>query len=230
MKPAAAIIPNQGIPVTVTTPTATTAGNIMPHTIPVDVDEAVPAARTKPGGISAVDKQLQRLQIDMTDMPKRSTVQNTVATRIRENNKELYTDGTTDCVFNVSVNSNPGDPNSTAEAMKSSEWKHWQAGMFDEYDNFTKRMAWNAVARPTGRKVLCTKNVYKRKVFAITKELRYKVRNCVLGYEQIPGVDYTESYAAVVADQTIRTALGISLFYKLFGHDARRSDTDSQGL
>jgi hypothetical protein len=89
--------------------------------------------------------------------------------------------------------------------------------MFDEYDNFTKRKAWNAVARPTGRKVLRTKNVYKRKVFAITKELRYKVRNCVLGYEQIPGVDYTESYAAVVADQTIRTALGISLFYKFLG-------------
>ena len=62
-----------------------------------------------------------------------------------------------------------------------------------------------------------TKNVYKRKLFAITKLLRYKVRNCVLGYEQIPIVDYTESYAAVVADQTIRTALGISLFYKFLG-------------
>ena len=124
MNPMAAIIPNQGVPVMVTTPTATTAGNITPNVIPVDVDEAVPTARTKPGGISAVDKQLQRLQIDMTDMPKRSTVQNIVTTTIQENNEELYTDGTTDCVFNVSVNSNPGDPNSTAEAMKSSGWKH----------------------------------------------------------------------------------------------------------
>ena len=30
-------------------------------------------------------------------------------------------------------------------------------------------------------------------------------------------MDYTESYAAVVADQTVRTALGISLFYKFLG-------------
>ena len=95
----------------------------------------------------------------------------------------MYTEqyGTTECVFNVSVNSNPWDPNSTAEAMKSPEWKHWQEGIFDEYDNFTKRTAWNAVPRPKGRKVLRTKNVYKRKVFAINKLLRYKVRNCVLG-------------------------------------------------
>ena len=61
--------------------------------------------------------------------------------------------------------------------------------------------------QPKGRKLLCTKNAYMRRLFAITKLLRYKVRNCVLGYEQIPGVDYTESYTAVVADQTIQTAL-----------------------
>ena len=78
-------------------------------------------------------------------------------------------------------------------------------------------MAWNVVPQPRGGKVLRTKNVYKKKVFAITRLPRYKVRNCVLGYKQIPGVDNTESYAAVVADQTIRTALGISLFYKFLG-------------
>ena len=151
----------------------------------------------------------------MTDMPK-GTVQNLVTAATREDDEELYTEQheeATEYVFNVSVNSNPGDPNSTAEAMDSPEWKHWRAGMFDEYDNFTKRKAWNVVPRPRGRKILRTKNVYKKKVFAITKLPRYKVRNCVLGYEQILGVDYTESYAAVVVDQTIRTALGILLFY-----------------
>ena len=59
--------------------------------------------------------------------------------------------------------------------------------------------------------------MYKKKEFAITKLVRFKVRNCVLRYEQIPGVDCTESYAAVVADQTIPTAIGISLFYMFLG-------------
>jgi hypothetical protein len=154
----------------------------------------------------------------MTDMPEK-TVPIQVAASVYESEENLYTQemSTTECVFNVSVNSDPGDPNSTAEAMKSADWKHWREGVFDEYDNFTKRAAWKSTPRPKGRKVLRTKNVYKKKLFAITKLLRYKVRNCVLGYEQIPGVDYTESYAAVVADQTIRTALGISLFYKFLG-------------
>ena len=36
-------------------------------------------------------------------------------------------------------------------------------------------------------------------------------------------MDYTESYAAVVADKTIRTALGISLFYKFLGMSAEEA-------
>ena len=61
--PAAAIIPNRDVPVAVVTPTAPTAGNATPNIIPADIDGAVPTARAKPGGMSAVDKQLQRLQI-----------------------------------------------------------------------------------------------------------------------------------------------------------------------
>ena len=139
----------------------------------------------------------------MTDIPERTvpivaddTPSQVTAVYEREAND------TAECVFNVSVNSDPGDPNSTAEAMKSKEWKDWREGLFDEYDNFTKRTAWEGTPRLKGRKVLRTKNVYKKKEFAITKLVRYKVRNCVLGYKQIGGVDYTESYAAVVADQT----------------------------
>jgi hypothetical protein len=62
------------------------------------------------GGTSAVDKQMKRLKIDMTDMPKKTvkeTVPNEVAATVYQT-KEI---GTTECVFNVSVNSDPGDPN-----------------------------------------------------------------------------------------------------------------------
>jgi hypothetical protein len=112
----------------------------------------------------------------------------------------------------VSVNSNPGDPKNTKEAVSGGEWRKWKGGLFKEYDNFIQREAWKTVPRPPGRKVMRTKNVYKKKPHAITKETRYKVRNVVLGYEQIPGIDYTESYAAVVADQTVRTMLAVSLY------------------
>ena len=58
--PVAVIIPNQGIPATVTTPAATTARNETTHTIPADVDEAVAVPRARTGTLSAVEKQLQR--------------------------------------------------------------------------------------------------------------------------------------------------------------------------
>jgi hypothetical protein len=43
--------------------------------------------------------------------------------------------------------------------------------------------------------------------------LRHKSRVCSKGYEQIPGVDFTESFAPVATDTTVRTALCIYLFY-----------------
>jgi hypothetical protein len=43
--------------------------------------------------------------------------------------------------------------------------------------------------------------------------LRHKSRVCSKGYEQIPGVDFTESFAPVATDTTVRTALCIYLYY-----------------
>ena len=40
---------------------------------------------------------------------------------------------------------------------------------------------------------------------------RYRARLCALGYTQITGVYYTENYAPVINDATLRTALTISI-------------------
>ncbi len=110
------------------------------------------------------------------------------------------------------LNSNAGDPKTLKAALGGEEADKWLDGLYSEYDNFMKREAWKRVKRPKGKRIMRTKNVFKKKLHAITKQTRYKVRNVVLGYEQIPGVDYSESYAAVVADQTVRTMLAVSLY------------------
>ena len=43
--------------------------------------------------------------------------------------------------------------------------------------------------------------------------LRHKSRVCSKGYEQIPGIDYKESFAPVATDTTVRTVLYVYLFY-----------------
>ena len=62
-------------------------------------------------------------------------------------------------------------------------------------------------------KPLSTRNVYKKKLHAITKEARYRVRNCIRGYEMVPGVHYDESYAPTPTNASIRMVLAISLYF-----------------
>ncbi|KAL7572171.1 hypothetical protein ACA910_005523 [Epithemia clementina (nom. ined.)] len=74
-------------------------------------------------------------------------------------------------VMNVSVNSDPGDPSNLKEARNSNKAKEWKEGLFSEYDNFMKRNAWKIVFRLRNARVLKTKNVFKTKPHAITKEI-----------------------------------------------------------
>ena len=91
LNPVAAIIPKQCVPAALMTLIATTARNMTMDIIPADVNGAVPAERARTGVMSAVEKQLQRLQIDMTDMQK-NTVQNLVTATVYKYDKELYTE------------------------------------------------------------------------------------------------------------------------------------------
>jgi hypothetical protein len=43
--------------------------------------------------------------------------------------------------------------------------------------------------------------------------LHYKSRVCSKGYEQIPGMDFTELFALVTMDTTVRTTLYIYLYF-----------------
>ena len=47
----------------------------------------------------------------------------------------------------------------------------------------------------------------------ITGKTVYKAGLVVKGYEQIPGVDFTETFAPVASDATIKTVLAVTLYY-----------------
>ena len=122
-----------------------------------------------------------------------------------------------DQVFNASINLDPGTPKNDREAQKSPEWDQWKQGLWKEFDNFMSRDAWNILPwseLAEGAHVLQTKNVYKLKTDATDESKHiYKLRNVVLGYEQIPGVDYLESFAPLVTDTSVRVALVMSLYF-----------------
>jgi len=76
------------------------------------------------------------------------------------------------------------DPENDREALEGPEAKQWMDGLVKEYNGFFEISTWKLVKHKDaklghGNKPLTTKNVYKKKAHAITKEPRYRVRNCI---------------------------------------------------
>jgi len=109
------------------------------------------------------------------------------------------------------------EPANDREAKESPEVEQWWQGTLTEYDGFLELGTWKLVKAKDakldhGNKPLTTKNVYKRKQHAITKAPRFRVRNCVRGFEMIPGVHFDESFAPTPTTSTHRIAMELSLY------------------
>ena len=104
------------------------------------------------------------------------------------------------------------DPKNDKEALEGTEGDDWWKGLDEEYCNcWFKRNAWHLVDDPGNVEILGSKNVYKKKLHAITKDPRYRVRNVVQGYNMIQGVHYDEAYAPTPMVETVRMYFALTL-------------------
>jgi hypothetical protein len=137
--PVAAAVPNQNprVPTAVVNPNMTISPNSMTGVVQQNVGGTAYTGMVRKGAINTVDKQLRRLQIDMTDIPKKTVpdvVLNDsctgiiqVAAAVCNNDERLCTElhGKRECLFIVSMNSGTGNSSLTAEAMRSPEGEQW---------------------------------------------------------------------------------------------------------
>ena len=89
----------------------------------------------------------------------------------------------------------------------------WREGIKKEFHDMIKRGVWRNVNRkdvPSGRR--CIKN---RWVFEIKRNGIFRSRLVACGYSQIPGVDFTESYAPVINDVTWRMLIIAKMVWNL---------------
>jgi hypothetical protein len=94
-----------------------------------------------------------------------------------------------------------------------------------EFRDMISKGVWRVVSRrdiPKDRKAIGTKWVFKEKKNGV-----YRARLVGLGYSQIPGVDFTENYAAVANDITFRILLVI---YLLYNYDSKVIDVETAFL
>ena len=115
--------------------------------------------------------------------------------------------------YSTTLASDPGEPKHYKEAMKGDESKQWTVAIKNEINNFYKRNVWKMVPRDNlkGRKPLGTRWVFKKKSEQ-DKSIRYKGRIVVKGYVQIPGLDFTDSFAPVATDASMRMIFALSLY------------------
>ena len=76
--------------------------------------------------------------------------------------------------------------------------------MISEYDSIMKSDRWELVERPTKRKMIGTKWVWKVKYKADGSLEKFKARLVAQGYSQIEGFNVQETFALAVRMTTIR--------------------------
>jgi Reverse transcriptase (RNA-dependent DNA polymerase) len=101
--------------------------------------------------------------------------------------------------------------------MEGEEGKQWFNGLLKEYNRFFDIKNWKLTKRADaklghGNKPLTTKNIYKKKLHAITKEPWYQVWNCIQGFNMIAGVHYDASFAPTPTNTMVRTVFAICLY------------------
>jgi hypothetical protein len=155
-----------------------------------------------------LQRELAKIDADLADV--------NLDEGIRTRNRVYVVDVVTDeVVFNAeAVNSDADTPKTFHAATRSQLRKYWIKAARREINNFMKRGAWKKVKRsnlPKGKRPLKVKWVFKIKENE-TGEQRYKGRIVIKGYTEIPGVDYTESFAPVATTSSIDMIIASGLY------------------
>ena len=99
------------------------------------------------------------------------------------------------------------EPESFDEASKLNKWR---AAMEEEMMMILKNETWTLVDRPTNKKVIGVRWVYKTKLNTDGSINKFKARLIVKGYSQQHGVDFLDTFAPVARYDTIRLLLSLA--------------------
>ena len=81
------------------------------------------------------------------------------------------------------------EPQTVKQAMKTGEWKQWQAAMNEELQSHVQNKTWSIVRRTNDMNVIGSRWIFKKKKDVDGRVSRYKGRVVAKGFNQEYGVD-----------------------------------------
>jgi hypothetical protein len=112
------------------------------------------------------------------------------------------------------------DPKTYAEAMKSDEAELWQQAVTEEKSSLEEKHTWDIVPIPKDAKPITSKIIFKRKYGPDGRVSRHKARLVARGFQQEEGIDYEETFAAVVKPASYRILFAIAAIRSWLIHQA----------
>ncbi|KAH0847628.1 hypothetical protein FOPE_00796 [Fonsecaea pedrosoi] len=115
------------------------------------------------------------------------------------------------------------DPQSYAEAMRAPDAPEFVNAMGRELGSMDKNKVYEICKLPPSARAITARWVWKRKMDHRGKIKTYKVRLVARGFQQTEGIDYVETFAAVVkpASYRILFALSAKLGYQIHQMDVK---------
>jgi hypothetical protein len=171
--------------------------------------EATEATEARNNKAQRLENELKKLETSYNPISRSTMDKQNLVEDDSETVKEIH------FVHQNELSSDFGEPKTFKEAWNGNDREKWKPSMGSEVMNFLNRKAWKKITkeklRQLRKKILKVKWVFKMKDEQ-DGTIRYKSRIVTKGYLQIPGVDYTESFAPVATDTTIRLLLALALY------------------
>jgi hypothetical protein len=89
----------------------------------------------------------------------------------------------------------------------------WVEAMQQEFDALQSNNTWTLCPRPLHHNVIRNKWVFKIRRKADGNVERFKSRLVAKGFDQMSGVDYTETFSLVIKPSTIRIILALAVHF-----------------
>ncbi len=108
-------------------------------------------------------------------------------------------------------NEGPDEPANLEVAMSRHDWPEWKKAMESEYNSLIENGTWEVVSPPTEANVITGRWVFRLKKDRFGNVLKYKARWVAHGYKQKEGLDYVNTFAAVVKPMSYKCLMAVGV-------------------